>query len=127
MSVWTKDQIEHMKEALQLARRGWGLVSPNPMVGAVVVKGRRVVGHGWHTGPGQPHAEAAALLEAGRKAKGADLYVNLEPCHHYGRTGPCTEAILQAGVRVVIHEGMSEAYVLNVAAAIRKVGSYYAT
>ncbi|MDR2725914.1 MAG: bifunctional diaminohydroxyphosphoribosylaminopyrimidine deaminase/5-amino-6-(5-phosphoribosylamino)uracil reductase RibD [Candidatus Adiutrix sp.] len=98
MSIWTKDQIEHMKEALQLARRGWGLVSPNPLVGAVVVKGRRVVGRGWHTGPGQPHAEAAALLEAGRKAKGADLYVNLEPCHHYGRTGPCTEAILQAGL-----------------------------
>lgn len=98
MSAWTKDQIEHMKEALQLARRGWGLVSPNPMVGAVAVKGRRVVGRGWHTGPGQPHAEAAALLEAGRKAKGADLYMNLEPCHHYGRTGPCTEAILQAGV-----------------------------
>jgi diaminohydroxyphosphoribosylaminopyrimidine deaminase/5-amino-6-(5-phosphoribosylamino)uracil reductase len=68
------------------------------MVGAVVVKGRRVVGRGWHTGPGQPHAEAAALLEAGRKAQGADLYLNLEPCHHYGRTGPCTEAILQAGV-----------------------------
>jgi len=87
-----------MKEALQLARRGWGLVSPNPMIGAVVVKGRRVVGTGWHTGPGQPHAEAAALLAAGRKAQGADLYVNLEPCHHYGRTGPCTEAILQAGV-----------------------------
>jgi len=98
MSIWTKDQIEHMKEALQLARRGWGLVSPNPMVGAVVVKGRRVVGRGWHTGPGQPHAEAAALLDAGRKAKGADLYLNLEPCHHYGRTGPCTEAILQADV-----------------------------
>ena len=98
MSLWTKDQIEYMKEALRLARRGWGLVSPNPLVGAVVVKGRRVVGRGWHTGPGQPHAEAAALLEAGRKAKGADLFLNLEPCHHYGRTGPCTEAILQAGV-----------------------------
>ena len=98
MGIWTKNQVEHMKEALQLARRGWGLVSPNPMVGAVVVKGRRVVGTGWHTGPGQPHAEAAALQAAGRKAKGADLYLNLEPCHHYGRTGPCTEAIIQAGV-----------------------------
>jgi diaminohydroxyphosphoribosylaminopyrimidine deaminase/5-amino-6-(5-phosphoribosylamino)uracil reductase len=98
MNEWTKDQIEHMKTALHLARRGWGLVSPNPMVGAVVAKGRRVLATGWHTGPGQPHAEAAALLEAGRKAKGADLYLNLEPCHHYGRTGPCTEAILQAGI-----------------------------
>ena len=98
MSVWTKEQLEYMKEALRLARRGWGLVSPNPMAGALVVKGRRVVGTGWHTGPGQPHAEAAALLVAGRDAKGADLYLNLEPCHHHGRTGPCTEAILQAGV-----------------------------
>ena len=98
MSAWTKEQVKYMKTALQLARRGWGLVSPNPMVGAVVVKNRRVVATGWHTGPGQPHAEAAALLEAGRKARGADLYVNLEPCHHYGRTGPCTEAILRAGL-----------------------------
>ncbi|KXS56541.1 MAG: hypothetical protein AMR96_02060 [Candidatus Adiutrix intracellularis] len=98
MNEWTKEQIEHMKTALHLARRGWGLVSPNPMVGAVVAKGRRVLATGWHTGLGQPHAETVALLEAGRKAKGADLYLNLEPCHHYGHTGPCTEAILQAGI-----------------------------
>ncbi|MDR2945423.1 MAG: bifunctional diaminohydroxyphosphoribosylaminopyrimidine deaminase/5-amino-6-(5-phosphoribosylamino)uracil reductase RibD [Candidatus Adiutrix sp.] len=103
MNGWTKEQIEHMKTALRLARRGWGLASPNPMVGAVVAKGKRVVGTGWHTGPGQPHAEAAALLEAGRKAKGADLYVNLEPCNHYGRTSPCTEAIIRAGIDRVFY------------------------
>lgn len=103
MSGWTKEQTEHMKTVLRLARRGWGLVSPNPMVGALVVKGKKVLGSGWHTGPGQPHAEAAALLEAGRKAKGADLYINLEPCNHYGRTGPCTEAILRAGIDRVFY------------------------
>lgn len=103
MNGWTKEQIEHMKEALRLARRGWGLVSPNPMVGAVVAKGKKVLGVGWHTGPGQPHAEAAALLEAGRKAKGADLYTNLEPCNHFGRTSPCTEAILRAGIDRVFY------------------------
>ncbi len=103
MNAWTKDQLGHMKTVLRLARRGWGLVSPNPMVGALVVKGKKVLGSGWHTGPGQPHAEAAALLEAGRKAKGADLYVNLEPCNHYGRTGPCSEAIVEAGIGRVFY------------------------
>lgn len=103
MTVWTKEQTGHMKTALRLARRGWGLVSPNPMVGAVVAKGKKVVATGWHTGPGQPHAEAAALMEAGRKAKGAELYVNLEPCNHYGLTGPCTEAILRAGIDRVFY------------------------
>ncbi len=103
MDGWTKDQMEHMKTALRLARRGWGLVSPNPMVGAVVAKGKRVIATGWHTGPGQPHAEAAALTEAGKKAKGADLYVNLEPCNHYGRTGPCTESIIRAGIDRVFY------------------------
>ena len=98
MNGWTKEQIEHMKTALRLARRGWGLVSPNPMVGAVVAKGKKVIASGWHTGPGQPHAEAVALAAAGRKAKGADLYVNLEPCNHYGLTAPCSEAILRAGI-----------------------------
>ena len=97
MSRWTPQQVAFMKEALRLARQGWGLVSPNPMVGAVLVKRGRIIAKSWHTGPGQPHAEAAALMEAGRKANGADLYVNLEPCSHYGRTAPCTEAIIEAG------------------------------
>ncbi|MDR0882454.1 MAG: bifunctional diaminohydroxyphosphoribosylaminopyrimidine deaminase/5-amino-6-(5-phosphoribosylamino)uracil reductase RibD [Candidatus Adiutrix sp.] len=103
MTDWTKAQMEYMKSALRQARRGWGLVSPNPMVGALVVKGKKVLGQGWHTGPGQPHAEVVALSEAGSKAKGADLYVNLEPCNHYGHTGPCSEAILRAGIDRVFY------------------------
>lgn len=103
MSGFSSHQIEHMKAALRLARRGWGLVSPNPMVGAVVAKGKRVIASGWHTGPGQPHAEVAALQSAGRKAKGADLYVNLEPCRHYGHTPPCTKAIVDAGISRVFY------------------------
>ena len=103
MTDWIKEQMEYMKSALRQARRGWGLVSPNPMVGALVVKGKKVLGQGWHTGPGQPHAEVVALGEAGSKAKGADLYVNLEPCNHYGHTGPCSEAILRAGIDRVFY------------------------
>lgn len=101
--MYEKHQIEFMKEAIRLARRGWGLVSPNPMVGAVVVKGKKIIASGFHTGPGQPHAEAAALAAAGRKAEGADLYVTLEPCGHHGRTGPCTEAIIEAGIARVFY------------------------
>src|SRR5262245_33864269 len=72
------------------------------MVGAVLVRGGRVVGRGWHERAGSPHAEARALRQAGGKARGATLYVNLEPCCHFGRTPPCTDAILAAGVREVI-------------------------
>ncbi|WP_342669543.1 bifunctional diaminohydroxyphosphoribosylaminopyrimidine deaminase/5-amino-6-(5-phosphoribosylamino)uracil reductase RibD [Desulfovirgula thermocuniculi] len=91
-----------MQMALDLARRGLGRTSPNPMVGAVVVKEGRVVGRGYHARAGAPHAEVNALREAGEQARGATLYVNLEPCCHYGRTGPCTEAILAAGVKRVV-------------------------
>ena len=92
----------YMKMALKLAARGAGWVSPNPMVGAVVVQGDRVVGQGYHRRVGAPHAEVEALRKAGDAARGADLYVTLEPCNHHGRTPPCTEAILAAGVRRVI-------------------------
>ena len=92
----------HMKLALRLAARGEGWVSPNPMVGAVVVKDGRVVGRGYHRRAGAPHAEVEALRAAGEAARGADLYVTLEPCNHQGRTPPCTQAILAAGVRRVI-------------------------
>lgn len=92
----------YMRQAIGLARRGLGRTSPNPPVGAVVVAGGRVVGRGWHHRPGAAHGEAAALVEAGRRARGATLYVTLEPCNHHGRTGPCTEAILAAGVRRVV-------------------------
>ena len=90
-----------MERALDLARRGKGRTSPNPLVGAVIVKAGRVVGEGYHQKAGTPHAEIHALNAAGEIAKGATLYVNLEPCCHWGRTPPCTEALLQAGITEV--------------------------
>lgn len=92
----------YMWMALDLARQGWGKTSPNPMVGAVLVKDGEVVGTGFHRKAGESHAEILALQEAGEKARGATLYTNLEPCCHYGRTPPCTEAIIKAGVRKVV-------------------------
>jgi diaminohydroxyphosphoribosylaminopyrimidine deaminase/5-amino-6-(5-phosphoribosylamino)uracil reductase len=91
-----------MRRALDLARRGLGRVEPNPMVGAVVVRDGRVVGEGYHAHFGGPHAEVVALEAAGPDARGADLYVTLEPCCHHGKTPPCTEAILAAGVGRVV-------------------------
>ena len=92
----------YMKLALRLAAKGAGWVSPNPMVGAVVVKDGLVVGRGYHRRAGAPHAEVEALRRAGDAAKEADLYVTLEPCNHQGRTPPCTRAVLAAGVSRVI-------------------------
>jgi diaminohydroxyphosphoribosylaminopyrimidine deaminase/5-amino-6-(5-phosphoribosylamino)uracil reductase len=92
----------YLKLALRLAARGAGWVSPNPMVGAVVVKDGRIVGRGYHRRVGAPHAEVEALRQAGAAAKDGDLYVTLEPCNHQGRTPPCTQAVLAAGVRRVI-------------------------
>jgi len=92
---------DHMRQALALARRGLGRTSPNPAVGAVVVREGRVVGRGHHARAGGPHAEVVALRAAGERARGADLYTTLEPCDHFGRTPPCSLAILQAGVRRV--------------------------
>jgi diaminohydroxyphosphoribosylaminopyrimidine deaminase/5-amino-6-(5-phosphoribosylamino)uracil reductase len=89
-----------MQRALALARRG--RPHPNPFVGAVVVRGDRVVGEGFHRRRGEPHAEAVALGRAGRRARGATLYVTLEPCDHLGLTPPCTPAILAAGIRRVV-------------------------
>ncbi len=91
-----------MREALRLARRGEGLTRPNPPVGAVVIRGGRAVGRGFHRRAGGPHAEVYALRQAGAKASGATLYVTLEPCSTWGRTPPCTEAILAAGIRRVV-------------------------
>ncbi len=92
---------QYMRQALELGRRAEGRTRPNPAVGAVVVADGRVVGEGYHPEAGQPHAEIFALRAAGEAARGADLYVTLEPCSHHGRTGPCTEAILAAGLRRV--------------------------
>ncbi len=91
-----------MDRALALARRGEALTSPNPMVGAVLVRNGRVVGQGYHTYDRMKHAEIVALESAGCRAGGATLYINLEPCSHRGRTGPCVDAIIAAGVRRVV-------------------------
>jgi diaminohydroxyphosphoribosylaminopyrimidine deaminase/5-amino-6-(5-phosphoribosylamino)uracil reductase len=94
----------HLARAVELAERGRGHVSPNPLVGAVVVRDGEVVGEGWHTGFGKPHAEREAIAAAGgADLTGATLYVSLEPCAHHGQTPPCTEAIIEAGIgRVVV-------------------------
>lgn len=91
-----------MRRALELAERARGLTSPNPLVGAVVVRDGRVVGEGYHRAAGQPHAEVEALVAAGPEARGAALYLTLEPCVHHGRTPPCAPAVVGAGVRRVV-------------------------
>ncbi|MEX2188577.1 MAG: bifunctional diaminohydroxyphosphoribosylaminopyrimidine deaminase/5-amino-6-(5-phosphoribosylamino)uracil reductase RibD [Pirellulales bacterium] len=91
-----------MRRAIELARQGQGAVEPNPMVGCIVVANDRVVGEGWHQQYGGPHAEVHALAAAGEAARGATLYVTLEPCCHYGQTPPCTEAIRGAGIARVV-------------------------
>src|SRR5712692_12032255 len=94
----TAEDQRHMTAALRLARKGLGRTSPNPAVGALVVAGDRVAGTGWHRRAGTEHAEVLALREAGDTARGATLYVTLEPCSHHGRTPPCVEAVLASGV-----------------------------
>ena len=91
-----------MKKALALAKKGQGYTSPNPMVGAVIVKDGEVKGKGYHRVAGQAHAEVNAIADAGTQAKGATLYVNLEPCNHTGRTPPCTRKIIEAGIKRVV-------------------------
>jgi diaminohydroxyphosphoribosylaminopyrimidine deaminase/5-amino-6-(5-phosphoribosylamino)uracil reductase len=91
-----------MREALDLARRGAGRTSPNPAVGAVLVKDGEIVGRGYHTYAQVKHAEILALDQAGERARGAELYITLEPCAHHGRTPPCSEALLKAGVARVV-------------------------
>ncbi len=97
-----QEHIPYMKMALDLARHGEGLTSPNPMVGALIVKDGEVVGRGFHVKAGEDHAEIIALKEAVDKARGGILYITLEPCCHVGKTGPCTEAIVKAGLRKVV-------------------------
>lgn len=94
--------LRHLRRALTLAARGRYRTSPNPMVGAVVVAGGKVVGEGWHRRAGEPHAEVEALEAAGDRARGATLYVNLEPCDHHGRTPPCSERVLESGIGRVV-------------------------
>jgi diaminohydroxyphosphoribosylaminopyrimidine deaminase/5-amino-6-(5-phosphoribosylamino)uracil reductase len=101
MTVSAED-ARHMARALQLARRGLHTTDPNPRVGCVIVKDGAVMGEGWHERAGQPHAEINALKAAGAHAHGATVYLTLEPCCHHGRTPPCSQALIQAGVRRVV-------------------------
>lgn len=100
--MWRRSDEVFMREALQLAKKGRGFVNPNPMVGAVIVKHGRIVGRGYHKRFGSSHAEVEALHHAGKRARGATLYVNLEPCCHFGKTPPCTDAIIHAKIRRVV-------------------------
>src|SRR5208282_1098371 len=100
-----ESDLAWLRLALRLARRGCGMTSPNPMVGAVLVKGGKIIGRGWHRRAGLAHAEIKALHNAQRRGhnpKGATLYVTLEPCCTYGRTPPCTDAIIAAGTKRVV-------------------------
>jgi diaminohydroxyphosphoribosylaminopyrimidine deaminase / 5-amino-6-(5-phosphoribosylamino)uracil reductase len=98
----TEFDREMMHRCLSLAKQAWGKTAPNPLVGAVVVKDGEIIGEGFHPGAGQPHAEVFALRAAGEKARGATIYVSLEPCNHYGRTPPCSQALVAAGVKKVV-------------------------
>jgi diaminohydroxyphosphoribosylaminopyrimidine deaminase/5-amino-6-(5-phosphoribosylamino)uracil reductase len=93
--------MDYMKQALSMAKLALGQVSPNPAVGAVIVKHGEIIGQGHTQPPGSDHAEIVALKQAGINARGAEMYVTLEPCSHYGRTPPCTEAIIRSGVACV--------------------------
>ncbi|CQR74566.1 Riboflavin biosynthesis protein RibD [Sporomusa ovata DSM 2662] len=92
----------YMQQALTIAQYAIGRTSPNPLVGAVIVKDGHIVGQGWHRQAGTPHAEIHALAQAGELAKGATIYVTLEPCSHHGRTGPCADALIAAGIKKVV-------------------------
>lgn len=96
-------EIQAMRRAIELARRGLGTASPNPVVGCVVLDGDETVGEGWHERPGDPHAEVNALRAAGEHARGATAVVTLEPCNHYGRTPPCRLALIEAGIARVVY------------------------
>jgi diaminohydroxyphosphoribosylaminopyrimidine deaminase / 5-amino-6-(5-phosphoribosylamino)uracil reductase len=98
----TADDFRWMARALELAERGLYTTTPNPRVGCVIVSGKHMVSEGWHVRAGEPHAEVHALAMAGETAQGATAYVTLEPCSHYGRTPPCAEALVKAGIRRVV-------------------------
>ncbi|MCH8945209.1 MAG: bifunctional diaminohydroxyphosphoribosylaminopyrimidine deaminase/5-amino-6-(5-phosphoribosylamino)uracil reductase RibD, partial [Proteobacteria bacterium] len=99
---YSAEDCTHMARALRLAARGRYTAHPNPMVGCVLVKNHNIVGEGWHVRTGDAHAEINALQAAGGQARGATAYITLEPCAHHGKTPPCTDALIEAGVRNVI-------------------------
>jgi len=96
------DDVRYMREALKLAEQGRGFVSPNPMVGCVIVRNARIVGHGFHRRYGECHAEVAAIADAGRRARGGTMYVTLQPCNHFGKTLPCADAVIRSGVKRLV-------------------------
>src|SRR5918912_2373891 len=98
----TERDARHLRRTFELAATARGMTRPNPLVGAVVVKGGRTIGEGFHAAAGLPHAEREALDACAEDTAGATLYVSLEPCAHTGRTPPCTEAILEAGIKRVV-------------------------
>jgi len=100
--IFTATDHAMMAEALRLARKGLWTAEPNPRVGCVIARGDRILGRGWHARTGGPHAEVGALAEAGAGARGATAYVNLEPCSHHGRTPPCADALIEAGITRVV-------------------------
>jgi diaminohydroxyphosphoribosylaminopyrimidine deaminase/5-amino-6-(5-phosphoribosylamino)uracil reductase len=102
MYSFSSEDARYMIRALSLARRGLLSTDPNPRVGCVIVKDGRIVGEGWHQFAGTPHAEAHALIAAGNEARGATAYVTLEPCNHHGRTPPCSEALIEHGIKRVV-------------------------
>jgi diaminohydroxyphosphoribosylaminopyrimidine deaminase/5-amino-6-(5-phosphoribosylamino)uracil reductase len=117
------DDVCAMQRALELAERGRFTVSPNPMVGCVIVTDGEVVGEGWHEAAGRPHAEIAALVSAGAAARGGTVYLTLEPCTHTGRTPPCVDALIGAGItRVVIACTDPNPVASGGAAALRRAG-----
>src|SRR5579862_8722346 len=103
MSEWSAADEQHMRHALGLAALGMNTTDPNPRVGCVLVRDQQVVGEGWHERAGGAHAEVCALQSAGTEARGATAYLSMEPCAAHGRTPPCTEALLEAGVARVIY------------------------
>ena len=98
----SETDMHYMNMALALAEKGRGFTSPNPMVGAVIVKNSQVAGRGWHKAAGGPHAEINAIADAGNEAAGATMYVTMEPCNHHGHTPPCTKAVIEAGISRVV-------------------------
>jgi len=102
LKIVERDDILFMREALRLGRRGLGRTSPNPAVGAVIVKNGKIIGEGWHKKAGKPHAEVEAIRSCKVSLKGATMYVTLSPCNHVGKTGPCAVAIIEAGIKEVV-------------------------
>lgn len=118
-SPFTKGE-KYMLRCIELAKKGAGYVSPNPMVGCVIVKNGKIIGEGFHQKYGEAHAEINALEKAGEAAKGADMYVSLEPCFHYGKTPPCVDAVIKSGVSKVII-GVRDPHTLVNGRSIRKL------